>query len=355
MRKVINYIVKDKDVYIGLEDSKKTWKLCVRSSGMEVRLTSMPASYSVLRAFLRNSFPGCKIHLIYEASFRGFNLYDRLTEDGVECVVIPPHLVTEPKINKVKTDKRDARRLAQILENKDYRTSCYVPDKERREDRQISRTLICIQKDIVAVKNRILKLLEFHGIEVSIPDRNWTKQYFISLKNLKLSTSLRFSLDILIEELEHLCDMKERLCQALKELTKKQRYEKTYQLIKSMPGIGWLTSIRLVLEWGEDLSRFKRSNQIASFVGLTSSEYSSGETVRRGRITGQGRSFVRAWLIECAWGAIRKDPALLDKFNRVWKNSGSKKKAIVAVARTMTVRLRSCVLNESPYVVGVVQ
>jgi len=354
MRKVINHIVKNKEVYIGLEDSKTSWKLCVRSGGMEVRLTSMPASYPVLRAFLKNNFPGCKIHLIYEASFRGFNLYDRLTEEGVECVVIPPHLVTEPKINRVKTDKRDARRLAKILENSDYR-ACHIPDKERREDRQISRTLIGIQKDIVAVKNRIRKLLAFHGIEEGIPDRTWTKQSFVDLKNLKLSVSLRFSLDILIEELEHLCEMKDRLLQALKELTKKQRYATTYQLIKSMPGIGWLTAIRLVLEWGEDLSRFKRSNRIANFVGLTSSEYSSGEVVHRGRITGQGRSFVRAWLIECAWRAIRKDPALLDKFNRVWRNSGSKKKAIVAVARMMVVRLRSCVLNESPYVVGVVQ
>ena len=62
--------------------------------------------------YLRNKFPECTIHLIYEAGFKGFNLYDRLTEDGIDCVVIPPHMVTEPKMNKVKTDKRDARRLA---------------------------------------------------------------------------------------------------------------------------------------------------------------------------------------------------------------------------------------------------
>jgi transposase len=114
----------------------------------------MPASYPVLNAFLQNKFPGCRIHLICEAGFKGFNLYDKLKGDGFHCVVIPPHLVTEPKINKVKTDKRDARRLAKILENGDYR-ECHVPDKEIREDRQISRTLIGVQKNIVAVKNRI--------------------------------------------------------------------------------------------------------------------------------------------------------------------------------------------------------
>jgi hypothetical protein len=67
------------------------------------------------------------------------------TEDGIDCVGIPPHLVTEPKVNRVKTDKRDANRLALVLENHDFKDACHVPDKERREDRQISRTLIGCQ------------------------------------------------------------------------------------------------------------------------------------------------------------------------------------------------------------------
>ncbi len=58
----------------------------------------------------------CTTSVMYEAGFKGLNLYDRLTEDGIDCVVIPPHLVTEPKVNKIKTDKRDARRLALVLE-----------------------------------------------------------------------------------------------------------------------------------------------------------------------------------------------------------------------------------------------
>ena len=354
MEKIQNHIIKNKDVYIGIEDSKTTWKLCIRCNEMEIRTTSMPASYPVLSSFLKNNFPECKINVIYEAGFKGFNLYDRLEEDGFNCIVIPPHLVTEPKVSKVKTDKHDARRLAKILESGDYR-SCYVPDKERREDRQISRTLIGIKKDIVVVRNRIRKMLDFHGIDLNIPDRYWTKESFLQLKELKLSDSLKFALDILIKQLESLWEMENQLHVALRELTKKDRYIKTYQLIKSAPGIGWFTAIRLVLEWGEDLSRFKRSNQIASFVGLVSSEYSSGETVRRGRITGQGRSFVRAWLIECAWTAIRKDQALLDKFNRVWRNTGSKKKAIVAIARILVIRLRFCVVKDTQYVIGVVQ
>ncbi len=140
------FVAKGKEVFVGLEDSKKTWKLAIRSEKMVIHQVSMEARYPVLIRYLRNKFPECTIHLIYEAGFKGFNLYDELILDGIDCVVIPPHVVTEPKVNKIKTDKRDARRLAKVLENHDFKDGCHVPDKERREDRQVSRTLIAIQK-----------------------------------------------------------------------------------------------------------------------------------------------------------------------------------------------------------------
>ena len=133
-RKVQDFVVKGKEVFVGLEDSKKTWKIAVRCEKMLVHQTSMEAKYPVLIKYLRNKFPECAIHLIYEAGFKGFNLFDRLTEDGIDCVVIPPHLVTEPKVKKVKTDKRDANRLALILENHDFkdRLPCPGQGKKRR-------------------------------------------------------------------------------------------------------------------------------------------------------------------------------------------------------------------------------
>jgi len=111
-RRIRNFVVEGKEVFVGLEDSKRTWKLAVRSEGMVIHRVSMEAKYPVLIRYLRNKFPGCQIHVIYEAGFKGFNLFDRLTEDGIDCVVIPPHMVTEPKTNRVKADKRDANRLA---------------------------------------------------------------------------------------------------------------------------------------------------------------------------------------------------------------------------------------------------
>lgn len=110
------------------------------------------------------------------------------------------------------------------------------------------------------------------------------------------------------------------------------------------------------MEWGEDIgTRFKAGKSLACFAGLTQSEYSTGETVRRGRITKQGRGYIRAWLIQCAWVCIKQDPAMLAAFDRIKENTGSKKKAIVAIARKMVVRLWTCVHEQRDYVVAVVE
>jgi len=347
-----DYVVQGKEIFVGLEDSKRTWKLAVRSEKMIIHQVSMEAKYAVLIGYLRNKFPECMIHLIYEAGFKGFNLYDQLTEDGIDCVVIPPHVVTEPKVNRIKTDKRDARRLAKVLEDHDFQDSCYVPDKERREDRQVSRTLIALQKDIVRTRNRIRKFLQFHGIEVPFPDR-WGRGEFRALKKLELSEPLRISLDIFLTQLEELWAHQVSLRAALRKLCKKERYHKAFTIARSLPGIGWFSAIRFVLELGEDLSRFTSGKKIASFVGLTCSEDSTGETEHKGRITGMGSGFIRSTLVENSWISISKDPVLLAKFTRVWHASGSKKKAIVAVARMLIVRYRACLMSGTPYVIGV--
>ena len=340
-RKMQDWIVKGKEVFVGLDDSKKSWRVCVRSGKMAVHDTSIPAEYAVLRSYLKRGYPGCKIRLMYEAGFRGFNLYDKLLEDGIECVVLPPHLMLEAKVNRVKTDKRDAWRLAKMLEDNEQR-GCYVPDRERREDRQVCRTLNAVDKEIKSTRNRIRKLLQYHGIAVPIPDDQiWGKREFREIGKLTVGASLEKTIKVLVSLLESLWTHQMALRKELLALSKKPRYQKAFKIAKSLPGVGWLTSIRLILELGEDFTRFSTSKSIANFLGLTGSEYSTGETVHKGHITGQGPTFVRSWLVESAWVGIRKDPVLREKFDAVWKNSGSKKKAIVAVARKLAIRLRS--------------
>jgi len=311
MRKMQEYIVKGNRIFIGLEDSKRTWKVCVRCERMIVHEASMPAQYEVLRAYLEKRYPECEITVMYEAGFQGFWLHDLLEAD--------------------------------------------VPDRERREDRQISRTLGQIQKDITATKNRIRRYLDFHGLNGGLRPGRWYDRDYRALADLELPKSLRISLDALLRQLETSLAIDSELRAELRELCKKERYKTGVQKKSSSPGIGWFTAIRLTLEWG-DMNRFKTGKHIASFTGLTSREYSTGDTVRRGRITGQSSEYVRSWLIECAWRAIRKDPVLLDKYRRVTRNSGSRKKAIVAVARKLAVRLWALeTTGQQQYCIGIVE
>ena len=354
-RKMQNYIVKGKKVFVGLEDSKRTWKLSVRCEGREIHYTSMEARYNSLRGHLRNNFPECEITVIYEAGFKGFGLHDKLKEDGIDCIVTPPTKVTQEKRNPVKTDKIDARRLATVLEKKDYK-ACAVPDQERREDRQISRLLVQTQKEIVREKNRIRKFFDFHGYAEDFKAGVWQEKDYQEARTKELPPTLKVALDIYFEMLDKLKEIQKTLHKKVMDMTKKDRYKDAVRIISSASGVGKLTAIRLVLEWGEDLgARFKSGGSLACFSGLTQSEYSTGDTIRKGRITGIGRGYIRAWLIQCSWMCIKKDAAMLEAFNRITKNTGSKKKAIVAIARKLVVRIWTCVNKKQEYYVGVIE
>jgi len=263
--KMQDYIVQGQNIFVGLEESKRTWRVAVRSGGILIHQARMPMGYPNLIGYFKNKFPKCKITLIYEAGFHGFWLHDLLKKDGIECIVTPPHRVTEEKTSRVKTDPRDARRLAKNLENNDYK-ACFVPDRERREDRQISRRLEDQQHNIVRTRNQIWKMLDFHGIGVKFAGKYPTTKDIRRLRELPLPEELARAMKSYLDHLEFLWKDVLELRAQLRAMTEKQRYKKTFAIIHSVPGIGWFTAIRLVLEWGEDLTRFANKRKLAGRI-----------------------------------------------------------------------------------------
>jgi len=357
-KKMRDFIVKGKRVYVGLEDSKRKWVLCVRSERRVIHETAMPAEYESLRNYLRNKFPECRITVIYEAGFAGFNLHDQLAADGFHCIVTPPHTVSVECGSRNKNDRIDARRLAKNGENDDCK-ACHVPGKLHRADRQVVRTLNQVQADIIRTKNRIRRTLDFHGLRPFGLVKQWSERHYKDLpawfdRQQQMEPSLRMSFDVLLEILAHLRTARLTLLKKLRELARMEQYRGYVKILRSVPGIGPLTAIRLALEWG-DMHRFKTKERFAKFTGLTPSEHSTGETERLGHITKQGNGRVRSWLVETAWILIRFDPVMLEKFNRVCAATGSTKMAAVAVARKLAIRLRTLLLTNQQYVLGVVE
>jgi transposase len=89
------------------------------------------------------------------------------------------------------------------------------------------------------------------------------------------------------------------------------------------------------------MSQFSSERALSSYTGLTPCEYSSGEHVRKGHISRQGKPVLRSILVQCAWTAIRYDKSLREVFDRIGKRAGAKR-AIVAVARRLIGRIRAC-------------
>ncbi len=354
MTKIASPFSKGQKIYIGLEDSKRSWKLNVRTEGMCIDRISMPADFTKLKNYIANHYNECKIHLMYEAGFRGFLLYDKLKEIGVDCVVTPPHTVVEEKVNKQKNDTTDAKLLAKNLESGRY-SSCHIPDKELRADRHIVRLYTANKKDINRVKNRIRRFIELNGLELELDKKQWTDRRYKDFKEyaskIIKDSSIGFTFREYYSQLEHLWEQKKRIIERLETLSEKERYSKYVKLFMTVPGIGILHATRLVIEWG-DLSRFKNQAKISQFTGFAPCDYSTGESDRKGHITHMGNERIRQILLQAAWVLVRKDHFMTVRFLQLTKNTASKKKAIVAVARKLAIILWAMWRTEKEYQIG---
>jgi len=160
------------------------------------------------------------------------------------------------------------------------------------------------------------------------------------------------SFNRLLEQYDFLCDQVKKQTKLLKELSKTERYRERVEILQSVPGIGLIVAMEILLEL-QDVSRFRRAEQIAAYVGLTPSQYSSADKIRMGRITGIGKNSLRSALVEASWKLIKKDGVMQEKYERIKARSGAKR-AIVAIARTLLVRTRRMLLDDTPYAFGVI-
>jgi len=133
----------------------------------------------------------------------------------------------------------------------------------------------------------------------------------------------------------------------LKELAKEERYRDRVVILRSIPGIGIISAMEMLLEL-QDVERFSTADQLAAYVGLTPSQYSSGDRIRMGRITRIGKQHLRALLIEAAWVFVRKNASANEIYTRIRARAGSKR-AIVAIARRLLIIGRRLLIHKKMY------
>lgn len=239
------------DVNIGIDVHKESWHVTVMNEGEEIFHGRMPSSYQAFKRFLAR-FKNCRIRVAYEAGPCGFWLYDKLMADGVKTIVTPPSLIPMESGNKVKTDKKDRRKLANLL-GKGMLKEVHVLSATERSERQIVRTRRQLVGHCSDVARQIKSKLLFNGIQYSASGRErWTKGYITWLRELSCKEeSLKISLMSLLDLYEYLSQQIKKISKELVALSQMERYRARVALVRSVPGIGLLNAMELLVELQE--------------------------------------------------------------------------------------------------------
>ena len=339
-------VYKGKHLFVGVDVHKKRWVVSIRSYDLELKTFSMSAVAEELEKFLLNTYPGALFHIVYECCFSGFWIYDYFHERGYDIIVTPTNRIYRDG-SIVKTDKIDSRKLAfqhsrgllrevkvPEIKIREYRSLFRIYDKEKMREGQILRQVRCI----LECKNHELKW------------EKWNKEFIEKLKLVRFQEEIfNRKFEVLIREYEFVKEQIKDSEKRIKEIGEDAELGSRIRRIEQINGIGIVSAVRLVVYLFDRKGRFESGEKVAHYVGLTPGEHSSGEEIIRSRTGLIGSSQLRSIIIQLAWVAVRKDGSLLNKFDRVYKSSGCKQKAIVAVARKLMMKVYAITEKEEEY------
>ncbi len=340
----------DEAIYMGVDVHRKSWHLTVRTQDRELKKINMPPQWEVLRQTIDHYGAAC-VTVVYEAGYFGYSLHDQITAHGARCVVTPPSRVPQEQGNRVKTDKRDSAKLARLLAKGELK-AVYVPTVTERNHRQVLRQRRQMVADRTRVQLRIKAFLTFHGVPCPPCTGKWSNLFVHKLRAIDFTDPcLQQAFAALLEQYTFCNAQILQATQQLRALARSSTYRERVQLLRTVPGVGLITAMEVLLEL-QDMSRFASAEKLAAYVGLTPAQHSSGDKVRLGHITGVGKGSLRGALTEAAWTVIHKDGVMAEKYNRIKARAGSKR-AIIAVAHNLLLRIRRVLLDGVPYSTGV--
>jgi transposase len=239
----------------------------------------------------------------YEAGPTGFDLYRYLVGRGIVCEVVAPGLVPERPGDRVKTDSRDARKLARLYAG-GLLEPIYVPSRELEAARDLIRAREDARLDRMAARHRVSKMLLRHGRRV--PGKSWgvTRRRWLAEQQFAFPAQ-QLAFDHYLHALDLVDARIVALEQEIAALAEQGPWAQLVAKLRCLRGVESLTALGIAVEIG-DFSRFASAEEFMSFVGLVPAERSSGERRRQGAITKVGNAHVRRLLVEAAWHARRR-------------------------------------------------
>jgi transposase len=295
--------MKEKVRFLGLDVHAETIAVAIAEPDGEVRsLGTIANRTESIRKLLKKLGPVEQLKACYEAGPTGYVLYWQLAELGVRCEVIAPTLVPMKAGDRVKTDRRDAERLARSYRSGDL-TPVWVPNEGSEALRDLVRAREAAKQDQLRARHRLSKFLLRTGQRPAAGVKAWTQAYGNWVKQIHFTQAAREStlLDYL-HEVEHMAERVKRLEQAIADAVQvaSPQTQEVVRGLQALRGIAQISAVTLVAELGE-LSRFARARQLMGYSGAVPSEDSSGQRTRRGSITKTGNAHLRRIAIEAAW------------------------------------------------------
>src|SRR6266571_1873403 len=265
--------------YVAFDDSKRKIVAGILHPGAvqpELREIANEAR-QIRRLFERLKREG-PVAACYEAGVSGYDLYRQLTGLGVACSVIAPALTPRRPGQRIKTDRRDAAKLVRLFRAGEL-TAIHVLDESEEAVRDLVRCRDDIRRDVLRWRHRVLKLLARHG-HAYLTGKNWSHAHWRWIREQRFDLPpLQRAVEATVFALEQALARQAELDKELEALAATAPYREP---------VGWLRC-------------FRRPRELMAYLGLVPSEYSSGETQRRGALTKAGNSHARRVLVEAAW------------------------------------------------------
>ena len=297
--------------WVGLDVHAETIAVAVAEGVSEVRSVGViPNRPEAVRRLVKQLGGPQGLRVCYEAGPTGYVLYWQLTALGVVCEVVAPTLVPVRPGERVKTDRRDARKLTGSYRAGEL-TPVWVPDPAHEALRDLVRAREAARRDQLRARHRLGKFLLRQGRRVPEGVRVWSQRHQQWLGTVQFEHRAQEAtfLDYR-HEVEHAGQRIERLERALDEAVRAapEALRAIINALQALRGIAQVSATTIAVEVGR-FSRFRSPRQLMGYSGVVPREHSSGSRVRRGAITKTGNAHLRRILVEAAW-SYRHRPAL---------------------------------------------
>lgn len=285
--------------YVGLDVHSKSISIAVASDRDAAEFVGqIPNDVSRLLRSLDRLGSRDSLRCAYEAGPTGYGLQRALTKEGIHCEVIAPSKMPKVAGDRVKTDRRDALRLAHLLRCGDL-VSIHVPDEPCEAMRDLIRSREDAKRAQLRARHQLSKFLLRH--DRRWPKSNWTRDHIEWVEQQVFGHPAQARvLEECLQAVNEATARIERYDALLAELVPGTEQAELIEALQAFRGIRLLTAASIAYELG-DIRRFPSAKKLMSYLGVTPSEDSSGDRVRRGGITKAGNGGLRRLLVESAW------------------------------------------------------